>query len=76
MAFYVIVVLLILLGISLGTIIYCYSVSLKNTFCFGPKFCTLITSVAKITRHHPDTVNYQAHFDQSRTRIKFEYIIM
>ena len=38
-------------------------------------YCTLITSAAKITRHLADTVNYPLRFNQSRTRIKFEYII-
>ena len=38
-------------------------------------YCALITSAAKITRHLADTVNYPLRFNQSQTRIKFEYII-
>ena len=34
------------------------------------------TSAAKITRHLADTVNYLLRFNQSRTRIKLEYIII
>ena len=33
-------------------------------------------SAAKIMRHLPDTVNYPLRFSQSRTRIKFEYMII
>ena len=36
---------------------------------FGSKtryICTLITSTAKITHQHPDTVNYQERLDPSR----------
>ena len=36
----------------------------------------LITSAAKITRHLADMVNYPLRFNQSRTRVKFEYIII
>ena len=39
-------------------------------------YSTLITSAAKITRHLADAVNYLLRFSQSRTRIKFEYIII
>ena len=33
-------------------------------------------SAAKITRHLADTVNDPLRFNQSRTRIKYEYIII
>ena len=39
-------------------------------------YCTLITSAAKITRHLAYTVNYPLRFNQSRTRTKFEYIMI
>ena len=39
-------------------------------------YCTLITSAVKVRRHLPYTVNYQVPFGQSRTRIKFEYIMI
>ena len=38
-------------------------------------YCTLITPAAKITGQLAYTVNYPLRFDQSRTGIKFEYII-
>ena len=34
------------------------------------------TSAAKITHHLANTVNYPLRFNQPRTKIKFEYIII
>ena len=32
-------------------------------------------SAAKMMRQIPDRINYQARFEQSQTRIKFDYIV-
>ena len=49
----------------------------RAILCFGPKFVLHTdTSAAKITRHLADTVNYPLRFNQSRTRIKFEYLMI
>ena len=55
---------------------YCLSLYCDNTLYKTKYCCTVPKIAAKITRHLPDTVNYQLCFDQSRTRIKFEYILI
>jgi hypothetical protein len=48
----------------------------NNTFLGPKKYCTLMASAAEITRRLEDTENYPTRFDQPRTRIDFEYIII